>query len=89
MRIIYLVETKAQGQLTTPNVLRKRKAAVAWCDRISSLAPEHRSNFEWFYVLLSEDAFYGWRDKGGSIAELMAYARLRPVGDRGQAKFAF
>jgi hypothetical protein len=24
---IYLVETKAQGQLTSPNVLRKRKAA--------------------------------------------------------------
>ncbi|WP_204306265.1 hypothetical protein, partial [Stenotrophomonas maltophilia] len=32
---IYLVETKAQGQLSSPNVLRKRRAAVAWCDRIN------------------------------------------------------
>jgi len=86
---IYLVETKAQSQLTTPNVLRKRKAAVAWCDRINALAPEQRSNAEWHYVLLGEDAFYGWRDKGGSIADLLAYAKLRPLGDKGQAKFAF
>jgi type III restriction enzyme len=85
----YLVETKAQGQLTTPNVLRKRKAAVAWCDRINSLAAEHRGGSEGAYVLLGEDAFYGWRDKGGSIGELMAYGRLRPVEDRGQAAFAF
>lgn len=86
---IYLIETKAQGQLTSPNVLRKRKAAVAWCDRINALATEHRSDAEWHYVLLGEDAFYGWRDKGGSMAELFAYAKLRPVENKGQAKFAF
>lgn len=86
---IYLVETKAQGQLTSPNVLRKRKAAVAWCDRINALPPEHRGEAEWHYVLLGEDTFYGWRDKGGSVADLLAYARLRPVEDKGQAKFAF
>ena len=85
----YLVETKAQGQLTSPNVLRKRRAAVAWCDRINSLDPEHRNDAEWHYVLLGEETFYGWRDKGGSVAELLAYARLRPVEDKGQAKFAF
>jgi type III restriction enzyme len=86
---IYLVETKAQGQLTSPNVLRKRKAAVAWCDRINALAPEHRSGLEWHYVLLGEESFYGWRDKGGSIADLLAYAKLRPVADSTQARFAF
>lgn len=86
---VYLVETKAQGQLTSPNVLRKRKAAVAWCDRINSLPAEQRGGADWHYVLLGESTFYGWRDKGGSIGELLAYARLRPVEDRGQAKFAF
>lgn len=86
---IYLVETKAQGQLSTPNVQRKRKAAVAWCDRINDLAPEHRSETEWHYVLLGEAAFYGWRDKGGSIAELLDFARLRPVDEKPQPKFAF
>ena len=86
---IYLVETKAQEQLKTPNVLRKRKAAVAWCDRINALAPESRSGLEWHYALLGEDIFYNWRDKGGSIADLVAYAKLRPVEERAQAKFAF
>jgi type III restriction enzyme len=86
---VYLVETKAQGQLTSPNVLRKRKAAVSWCDRINALAPEHRSGADWHYVLLGEQTFYGWRDKGGSVADLMAYARLRPVEDRAQPKFVF
>lgn len=86
---IYLVETKAQGQLTSPNVLRKRKAAVAWCDRINGLSADERSDAEWHYVLLGEDTFYGWRDKGGSVADLLAYAKLRPVEDKGQAKFAF
>ena len=86
---IYLIETKAQGQLTSPNVLRKRKAAVAWCDRINGLPPEHRSNADWHYVLLGEDAFYNWRDKGGSVVDLFAYAKLRPVEDKGQAKFTF
>ena len=84
-----MVETKAQGQLSSPNVLRKRRAAVAWCDRINALAPEQRSNADWHYVLLGEETFYNWRDKGGSVAELLAYSRLRPVEDKGQAKFVF
>ena len=86
---VYLLETKAQGQLTSPNVIRKRKAAVAWCDRINGLAVGHRNGSEWHYVLLGEDAFYGWRDKGGSVGDLLAYAKLRPVQDQTQAKFAF
>ncbi|SFT21933.1 DEAD/DEAH box helicase family protein [Methylobacterium sp. yr668] len=86
---IYLVETKAQGQLTSPNVLRKRRAAVAWCDRINGLAAESRSGVEWHYVLLGEDTFYNWRDKGGSVADLLAYAKLRPVTETTQQRFAF
>ncbi len=86
---IYLVETKAQGQLTSPNVLRKRKAAVAWCDRINGLPAEQRSGCDWHYVLLGEETFYSWRDKGGSVGDLLAYAKLRPVQDQTQARFAF
>ncbi|TFZ54921.1 restriction endonuclease subunit R [Methylorubrum sp. Q1] len=86
---VYLVETKAQGQLTSPNVVRKRKAAVAWCDRINALAPEQRSEVDWYYVLLGEQTFYSWRDKGGSIADLLAYAKLQPVEERAQTKFVF
>jgi type III restriction enzyme len=81
---VYLVETKAQGQLSTPNVQRKLKAATAWCERINALAPEHREQRQWHYVLLGEDAFRDWRSKGAHLAELLRYARVRPLADPGR-----
>jgi type III restriction enzyme len=86
---IYLVETKAQGQVTTSNVKRTKRAAVAWCDRIDTLTPEQRSNAEWHYVLLGEQVFYDWRGKGASIRDMLEYAKLRSVDERVQAQFAF
>lgn len=86
---IYLVETKAQGQVNTPNVKRKKRAAVAWCDRINVLDPEQRSGAEWHYVLLGEEVFYEWRDKGASIRDILEYAKLRPVDERAQGTFSF
>jgi type III restriction enzyme len=86
---IYLVETKAQGQVNTPNVKRKKRAAVAWCDKINTLTAEQRGNGEWHYVLLGEDVFYEWRDKGASVRDMLDYAKLRPVDERVQATFAF
>lgn len=77
---VYLVETKAEGQLTTPNVQRKLKAAQAWCERINSLAPEQRDHgCAWHYVLLGERVFHEWRSKGARLPELLAFARLRPL----------
>jgi type III restriction enzyme len=86
---VFLVETKAQGQLSSPNVLRKRKAAVAWCDRINALAEDKRGGALWSYVLLGEATFYSWRDKGASMGELLEFSRLRPVQDQAQGKFVF
>lgn len=75
----YLVETKAQQQTIHPNVQRKLKAAVAWCERINQLAPEHRGGLPWHYVLLAEDVVYEWQGKGARLAELLDFARLRPL----------
>jgi type III restriction enzyme len=86
---IFLVETKAQGQMNSPNVKRKRRAAVAWCDKINALEPPQRSEAEWHYALLGEQIFYDWRDKGASIKEMLEYAKLRPIDDRSQGRFAF
>ncbi|MDP2795338.1 MAG: DEAD/DEAH box helicase family protein [Sulfurisoma sp.] len=80
-KAIYLVETKAQQQTIHPNVQRKFKAATAWCERINELAPEYRDQREWRYVLLGEAMFYDWRGKGGRLAELLDYARVRLAGD--------
>jgi type III restriction enzyme len=78
---VYVVETKAQQQTTHPNVQRKLKAAAAWCERINGLTPEQRDNREWRYVLLGEASLYDWQSKGGRLADLLDFARVRPVGD--------
>jgi type III restriction enzyme len=76
-KAVYLVETKAQGQVSSPNVQRKLKAAAAWCDRINALPVEDRSNLPWHYVLLGESVFWEWRDKGERLAALCDFARIR------------
>ena len=76
---IYLVETKAQQQMALPNVQRKLKAAMAWCERINALAPEHRQGLPWHYVLLGEEAVNQWQGQGAHLAQLLEFARLRPL----------
>ncbi len=78
---IYLVETKAQGQVTTPNVQRKLKAAVSWCERLNGLDAEQRSGLPWHYVLLGETTFQDWRDKGARLGDLLNFSRARPLAD--------
>ncbi|MFN9728220.1 DEAD/DEAH box helicase family protein [Acidovorax sp.] len=76
---VYLAETKAQQQTTHPNVQRKLKAALAWCERINALTPAQRGGPPWHYVLLAENVVYEWQAKGARLAELLDYARLRPL----------
>jgi len=76
---VYLVETKAQQQTIHPNVQRKLKAALAWCERINGLNAEQRGGAPWHYVLLAENVVYEWQGKGARLAELLSYARLRPL----------
>jgi len=74
---IFLVETKAQDQLAHPNVQRKRRAALAWCERVNKLEPAERMNREWHYALVGESLFYEWRNKEATMPELLSFARLR------------
>jgi len=78
---VYLVETKAQQQTIHPNVQRKLKAAMAWCERINGLTAEQRGGLPWHYVLLAENVLLEWQAKGARLAELLDYARLRPLAD--------
>ena len=76
---IFLVETKAEAQLSTPNVQRKLKAAQAWCQRINALPAAARCGRVWHYGLLGERLFHEWRSKGAKMAELLNFARIRPT----------
>jgi type III restriction enzyme len=74
---VFLVETKAQEQLAHPNVKRKRRAALAWCERINALDAADRMECEWHYALVGESLFYEWRNKGATLPEMLDFARLR------------
>ena len=78
---VYLVETKAQQQTIHPNVQRKLRAALAWCERINGLSAEQRGGAPWHYVLLAENVVTEWQAKGARLAELLDYARLRPLAN--------
>ena len=75
--IVYMVETKAQQQVSHPNVQRKRQAALNWCNRINTLPADKRERITWKYVLLGEAAFYDWRDKGATLSGLLNYGQLQ------------
>jgi len=64
--------------LALPDVERKRKAAVAWCDRTNELPADQRDGRQWSYSLVGEDLFYSFKDKGASLDEILDFARLRP-----------
>lgn len=82
----YIVETKADDQTTHPNVQRKQSAALAWCERINALPPEHRSNTIWKYVIVPESTCYEWKERGGMMKEMLNYLWQAEFGKRQTGK---
>ena len=83
---VYLVETKAQSDVSNANVQRKFKAATLYCERINKLLPEQRGNSTWAYALLGEMRVNEFLSKGGTVAELLTVAKARNVTSENQAK---
>jgi type III restriction enzyme len=62
---IYMLEPKAKNEMTTPEVLAKKEAAVTWCSRATTHALSNGGK-PWKYVLIPHDV----------IAENMTLAGL-------------
>lgn len=71
---IFIVETKADRDLNNQNVLSKRLATIDWIGKVNSLNLDDRMDCVWNYVLLGENTFYGMRDKGADLLEILNYA---------------
>ena len=80
---IFLVETKAQNQMKQPDVLQKKRAALAWCNRVNNLNEQNRFKADWAYVLLGEKTFYSWRERGASMYEILSYATIHDKPQKG------
>ena len=83
---VYLVETKAQRDVSNANVQRKLKAAALFCQRINSLSPEQRNNEVWSYALLGESIVEQYIKASGSVSEVLNYAKVRQTIPADQQK---
>ena len=74
---IFIVETKAQDQVSHSNVVRKQKAAVRWCERINKLPSDKREGLTWHYAILGHATFYDWKNKMMGVRDMLEFAELR------------
>ena len=73
---IYVVETKAQKDLTEANVVQKRRAAMDWVKKLNELPEDARDGRKWHYVLLGENTFYTLHGNSASITDILEHAAL-------------
>jgi len=76
---LYIIETKGNDRVEDPNVQRKQRATIEWCDKINTLPAEKRMNRKWVYVLLSEGVFYAYKETGVTTDEICAIAKVEKV----------
>ena len=74
---IYLVETKAQDQLTAENVKRKQRSACNWVDHINKLPSEKREDMTWHYAILGDETFHNSRNRRATLRDMLKLAELR------------
>lgn len=72
--IIYIVETKADKDINSPNVQRKRVATLDLLEKFNALSPKDRMNCEWKYVLLGGKTLDSMLKRNASIKEILEYA---------------
>jgi len=70
---IYVVETKAEKDVNSPNVKLKQISTIDWINKINDLEEEKRMACIWKYVLLGEKTFYSMADKGATTEEILEY----------------
>ena len=74
---IYIIETKGNDKVDDPNVQRKQRATVEWCEKINTLPADKRIERKWVYVLLSEGVFYSYKNTGATIDDICAIAAVQ------------
>lgn len=73
---IYMVETKAQKDVSQENVIQKQKGELDWIKKTNELPPEDRMNAIWHYTILDDSSFYVMRDRGASTKDMLDYCQL-------------
>ncbi|MBF4467877.1 MAG: DEAD/DEAH box helicase family protein [Methanobrevibacter arboriphilus] len=80
---IYVVETKADKDISSENVQRKRIATIEQLNKFNQLKSEDRMDSQWIYVLLGEKTFKNMMKNGASIKEILDYTILTEAKAKG------
>ncbi len=70
---MYIVETKAEKDVSNPNVKLKQIATIDWINKINELDAENKMDCTWKYILLGEVTFYAMSSKGATTEEILKY----------------
>ena len=68
---VYLVETKAEKDISNINVQAKKRSVLDWVTKINELQSENRMNAGWKYVLLDDATFYTLQAQNVSVSEIL------------------
>lgn len=68
---IYMLEPKAKNEITSPEVLAKKDAAVLWCNRATAHA-QNNGGKPWKYVLIPHDVIAENMTLAGLVAQFSA-----------------
>lgn len=85
---VYVVETKAQNQVSNENVQRKKRAAVRWLDNINELPANKRDGLTWRYVILADGAFHEMVNRHVPLLDILRFVELRHDDDGGMGRQA-
>ncbi len=73
---VYIVETKADKDVTDINVRQKQKSTLSFVSQINNIAEENRDGREWEYLLLSDARFYTLSKNGADFEDIAKVAVL-------------
>ena len=80
---VYIVETKADKDISSYNVQSKRIATIDEINKINQLKGTERMDSKWNYVLLGETTFKSLYNKGFSIKEILDYSIITEAKAKG------
>jgi type III restriction enzyme len=73
---VYMVETKAQKDVSQENVIQKQKGALDWIKKTNELPEEDRMNATWHYAILGDNTFRMMKDRNASVRDMLEYCQL-------------
>lgn len=73
---VYIVETKADKDITDGNVRQKQKATLGFIAQLNGLNLDMREHKEWKYLLLSDAKFYMLSKNGASFEDIAKVSEL-------------